>query len=88
MTEIEKLQQENAELKKRFEEWRFQVGANLELINYIVHYTHRLLAEYPRDRLLNDADKNEKVRETAETQAFATFERVATLQAAYKKAEQ
>ena len=33
MTEIEKLQQENAELKKRFEEWRFQVGANLELIN-------------------------------------------------------
>ena len=39
------LQQKNAELKKQFEELRFEVGASLELINHIVHFTHRLLAE-------------------------------------------
>ena len=39
------LKKENAELKKQFEELRFEVGASLELINHIVHFTHRLLAE-------------------------------------------
>ena len=39
------LKKENSELKKQFEELRFEVGASLELINHIVHFTHRLLAE-------------------------------------------
>ena len=39
------LQKENAELKKQFEELRLEVGASLELINHIVQYTHRILAE-------------------------------------------
>ncbi len=56
------LQKENAELKKQFEELRFEVGASLELINHIVHYTHRLLAEYPsREGVQNSHEvKNEQ----------------------------
>lgn len=42
---MDELQKENAELKKQLDELRFQVGANLELINLIVHKTHELLSK-------------------------------------------
>ncbi len=54
---LNEIQKENAELKKQFEELRFEVGASLELINHILDYTHRLLAEYPScERVQNRAD--------------------------------
>ena len=47
----------NAELKKQFEDLRLEVGASLELINHILHYTHQLLAEYPScEGMQNSAD--------------------------------
>ena len=41
----ENLQKENAELKKQLEELRFEVGANLEVINCVVNDTHEFLSE-------------------------------------------
>ena len=41
----ENLKKENAELKEQLEELRFEVGANLEVINCVVNDTHEFLSE-------------------------------------------
>lgn len=39
------LKKENAALKKQLEELRFQVGANLETVRWLIQKTHELLSE-------------------------------------------
>ena len=39
------LKKENAALKKQLEELRFQVGANLETVRWLIQKTHELLFE-------------------------------------------
>ena len=48
------LKKENAALKKQLEELRFQVGANLETVRWLIQKTHELLSKQSRHEVKNE----------------------------------
>lgn len=48
------LKKENAALKKQLEELRFQVGANLETVRWVIQKTHELLSEQNSHEVKNE----------------------------------
>ena len=50
------LKKENAALKKQLEEFRFQVGANLETVRWLIQKTHEFISEQNSYEVKNAKD--------------------------------